>query len=241
MDTTLESRRRSRTGVHPPAAKPGARIGPNAVTRTLDAVTERLGASTATALRLRAGIPDPVPATMIPERWFVRLVSELRATVPEPVSAAILRQAGEATAAYVAQNRVPAPARAVLAVLPSRLALPMLLRAVDRHAWTFAGRGDFRHADGTLTLSDAPTCRASADAAADPLDHPPSFGGAYYEAAFAGILALASPDIVVREVACVRAGAPACRFRLERSARAADAVRDPSATTDVTPVFARSS
>jgi len=219
--------------IEPHATDAEALIGPNAVTRTLDAVSERLGGRMAKTLREAAGVPVSVPEVMVPEQWFERLVAELRSRTPENTSREILRAAGRATASYVKQNRIPAPARGLLRMLPSRLALPLLLVAVGRHAWTFAGRGAFSHADGHLVLSDPPTCRSASEgrpgpgttarhisAGTTPDDAPSGvMGGAYYEAAFEGILSLAAPDVRVREVACIRAGAPACRFRLDRLSR----------------------
>ncbi len=250
MDTTLPRSRPTRSDTRTHATDDEARIGPNAVTRTIEAVTERLGPEMAKSLREAAAVPSAVPAAMVPERWFVRLVAELRSSTPEPASRAILRAAGAATAGYVTRHRIPRPARLLLRLLPEPLALRVLLGAVERHAWTFAGRGDFRHAGGVLTLSDSPTCRRASDPRASSLSgvagaesiHAPSrsFGGAYYEAAFEGILSLAARDVVVREVACIRTGAPACRFRIERAGQAAALARASSTTADVSPVFARS-
>lgn len=210
MDTMLVSNARFEA----PTTEGEALIGPNAVSRTLDAVTERFGPEVAKRLQESAGVPAHLPPSMIPERWFVRLVSELRTEASEAESRAILRDAGHATAEYVVANRIPAFARRILRLLPARLALPLLLRAVSRHAWTFAGRGEFVHADGVLTLSDAPTCRPEAEGGHTCFPDPEEYGGAYYEAAFAGILSLAAPDLRVRETSCVRAGASACRFVL---------------------------
>ncbi|HKK94280.1 MAG TPA: bacteriochlorophyll 4-vinyl reductase [Longimicrobiales bacterium] len=229
MDTTLSRTPQSNACIdaHPTDAE--ALIGPNAVTRTLEAVTERLGGGIAKTLREAAGVPASIPEVMIPEQWFERLVAELRSRTSEATSREILHAAGAATAAYVRRNRIPAPARGLLRVLPARMALPILLAAVRRHAWTFAGRGTFAHVDGHLVLSDPPTCRAASEGHAAPDSHTPGtvheparsrgLGGAYYEAAFEGILSLAAPDVRVREVACIRAGAPACRFRLDRLPR----------------------
>jgi divinyl protochlorophyllide a 8-vinyl-reductase len=90
----------------------------------------------------------------------------------------------------------------------------LLLKAFAKHAWTFAGRGSFMVEGpypGVIRLEDCPTCR-------DPFatDH----GGTYYEAAFAGLLRLATPDVSIREIACLTQGAPACRFRIHLSTTA---------------------
>jgi divinyl protochlorophyllide a 8-vinyl-reductase len=114
----------------------------------------------------------------------------------------------------VAAHRIPGPFRRLLRALPARLAVPLLLKAFARHAWTFAGRGRFTVEGaypGTIRLEDCPTCREPIRGAR---------GGAYYEAAFAGLLRIAAPDVSVREIACLTQGAPACRFRIHLRATA---------------------
>jgi divinyl protochlorophyllide a 8-vinyl-reductase len=163
----------------------------------------------------RARIPRHPPDAMIPEEWFERIIRETRRTLPESEAEAVLRAAGRRTAEYVAANRIPSPVRFALRRLPARLAVPLLVKAFEKHAWTFAGGGAFRAEDGypgTLVLDGAPTCGVASG---------PSRSGGYYEAAFAGLLELAAPGIHVEEVACRATGSPACRFRLE--------LRDPSA------------
>ena len=64
MDTTLPRTPQSNPRIGTSSTDAGALIGPNAVTRTLDAVTERLGARTAKTLREAAGVPASCP------RWL---------------------------------------------------------------------------------------------------------------------------------------------------------------------------
>lgn len=185
-----------------------ARIGPNSVLQTLHAARALEGEAMAEALRVQAGLPDPGGFDgLIPEDWFVSLVSALRAALPAQRAEAVLRDSGARTAAYVARNRIPGPFVTLLGILPSRIGVPLLLSAFRRHAWTFAGSADFS-IDGrrALVLDGCPTCRVPTEA---------PFGGGYYEAAFEGLLHLAAPQLRVRETACRTRGDPACRFELE--------------------------
>ncbi len=189
-------------------SSPIAQIGPNAVSRALEAVHERFGPLAEGALRERVGLPDHFPDHLVPETWFVDLVQDLRGHFPPGQVGWVLAEAGERTGRYVTANRIPAPFRALLRMLPPRLALPILLDAFGRHAWTFAGSGRFR-VEGryprSIVLEDAPTCRIPG----------PAYGsGTYYESAFQTLLSLAAPGIRVREVECTNRGHSACRFEL---------------------------
>lgn len=188
-----------------------ARIGPNSVTQSLRALRELETPEVAHQVVAQSYLPDDWPEGLIPEAWFVRLISALRQTLPPERSEAVLRRAGRYTADYVGRHRIPGVFRLLLRVLPARLALPLLLAAFRRHAWTFAGSGAFGVRGpfpGALLLDGCPTCRP--EAAAAPLPH----GGAYYEAAFTGLLQLAAPTVRVREVACRARGEAPCQFRI---------------------------
>jgi divinyl protochlorophyllide a 8-vinyl-reductase len=193
------------------ASTDGARLGPNSVTQTLRALRELEGAETAQRIVAQAGLPAQLPPGMIPEGWFLSLLQAVRTALPVARAEAVLRLSGRYTAAYVAQNRIPAPFRGLLRLLPARAAVPLLLFAFRQHAWTFAGSGLYRHAGGypgVLLFDRCLTCRPTAQVAQG------SLGGAWYEAAFEGLLRLAAPTLTVREVACQAAGAPLCRFVL---------------------------
>lgn len=200
----------------PAAADAGApgvpRIGPNAVVQTLRALAELEGATVADALRRRALPPQAALDGMIPEAWFVRLTDALRDALPWARSEAVLRLAGRYTADYVAAHRIPGAVRTLLRRLPPRLAVPILLAAFRRHAWTFAGGGRFGldgGYPGAIVLAGCPTCRRG---------RRPAPAGGYYEAAFTGLLGLAAPGAVVREDACESRGAPSCRFTIHLGA-----------------------
>lgn len=192
------------------------RIGPNAVLQSWRALEEMEGPRVVAHVRARAGLPAVLPDGMIPEVWFVRLIDALREELdPESVER-VLRRAGAYTAVYVATRRIPGIVRTVLGVVPARASIPILVAAFRKHAWTFAGAGRFTaegEYPGMLVLEDAPTCRHRRG---------DRMSGAYYEAAFEGLLRIASPKVHVREVACQGAGAPRCRFHVTLHAPAAE-------------------
>ncbi len=198
---------KSATTGHRPGEAPGARIGPNSVLQTLEAARLLHGAQLTERLRDEAGVEEDWPEGLIPEAWFVELIEATRRLLPDATADAILTLSGTRTAEYVATHRIPGLFRGLLATLPTRLALPMLLSAFAKHAWTFAGAGRFDFYGPfphTLRLQDAPTCRRPRARRS----------GAYYAAAFEGLLALANPLIRVREVRCQAEGYPHCTFEI---------------------------
>lgn len=206
--TVNGTRRASSRGVH--AAAPDL-IGPNSLLQTFRALSELEPEDVAHSVKTRARLPATWPDGMVPEAWFARLVAALRETLPRERSEAVLRLAGRYTADYVGANRIPSPVRAALRMLPARAGIPILLRAFARNAWTFAGAGRFAAGGpfpGTITLDGCPTCRAETTVNLD------GHAGAYYEAAFEGLLRLAARDVRVREVDCQAEHAAACRFRV---------------------------
>lgn len=193
------------------------RIGPNAVLQSWRALDELEDATTAARVRARAGLAETLPDGMIPEAWFLRVIDALRGELDADRAERVLRRAGMYTAVYVANRRIPATVRTILGVLPARVAIPILFTAFRKHAWTFAGAGRFSAEGdypGTLVLDGAPTCRERRRG--------DRMSGAYYEAAFEGLLRIASANVHVREVACQAAGAPRCRFQVTLHAPAGE-------------------
>lgn len=185
------------------------RIGPNAVLQTLAALEQLEGADRRDTAVRRARIEPDRLTGMVPEAWFLALIRAVRDLLPPARADAVLRLAGALTADYVAENRIPRFFRRLLAALPARVGIPLLLTAFRRHAWTFAGSGRFSVEDGypgTLILAHCPTCRlTTSDAPA----------GAYYEAAFEGLLHIVDSRVRVREFRCRSVGDPSCQFAVE--------------------------
>ncbi|MEM6368295.1 MAG: bacteriochlorophyll 4-vinyl reductase [Myxococcota bacterium] len=185
-----------------------ARIGPNTIHQTLEAMRVLHGRASEMALIKACRLEGfQLSDGMVAEADFEALVETLRSRLGFAEAAQVLRTAGDWTGAYVARHRIPSLARAALARLPDLVALPMLLEAIRLHAWTFTGRGRFsrRNRPLELILEDHPCCRGEG----------PAFGGDYYAAAFQRLLRLVRSDLVVREVRCRRVhGGMACVFEV---------------------------
>jgi divinyl protochlorophyllide a 8-vinyl-reductase len=194
-------------------AGPG-RIGPNSMTRVAQALRDEGGEPTARKVfehaALLAWLVDP-PTEMIDESVVRRLHVAMREVLGPDGSGRIAREAGAATADYLLEHRIPSLAQTVLKHLPAVLAERLLLAAVSRHAWTFAGSGRFATALGTpavVEIVDNPLCRAVASHA--PVCH---FHAATFERLWRVLVA---DETRVVETACCACGAPACRFELRR-------------------------
>jgi hypothetical protein len=72
----------------------------------------------------------------------------------------VLEESGARTAAYVIRNRIPAPIRTLLRILPPRPAARLLLATIARHSWTFASA-----AACSYQLRPTPTVRLAGDPA----------------------------------------------------------------------------
>lgn len=184
------------------------RIGPNAVTRLAEALGDDLAGVVFDAAGLSRRLAEP-PRRMVPEGEVIRLHRALRTVLGEADAAVASREAGRLTALYLLAHRIPRPMQWVLRRLPARLAARVLVGAIARHAWTFAGSGRFRAIPGwplRLEIAGGPIARAA------PSDHPVC---AYYAATFETLFrALVSPRTTVGEVACAAMGAEACVFEL---------------------------
>ncbi len=192
------------------------RIGPNAVTRVAQALVRHGGHALAAEVFVLAGLGHAIarpPVDMVPEEDACRLHRALRDRLG-PAAPELAREAGIATADYLLERRIPRPVQWLLKGLPATWAAHVLLAAIGRHAWTFAGSGRFtarpaRGAGSTrhvLEIRDNPLCRGlHADAPACD----------YYAATFERLFqALVHPRSRVVEVACEARGDAACRFEV---------------------------
>ena len=138
MSTEARILGRRRPGTHPAAL-----IGPNAVLQTVAVMEERLGHAGTGAILLDAQIHAlPSGEDMIPEIHALRLHRWL--SLHEPMGCYVIaEEAGARTADYIIAHRIPAAVVWLLRHMPAILAAPLLMAAIRKHAWTFAGAGVF--------------------------------------------------------------------------------------------------
>lgn len=192
------------------------RIGPNAIIQVAAALRARLGDATAapllegaTGYRL-----DTLPSAMVDEGEVQALMQAVIGELGAASAAPLLRDAGRRTADYLLANRIPRLVQPLIRALPPRLGLTVLLAAVSRHAWTFAGSGRFRVVPNgdwpELVFEDCAICRGMRGAArvCD-----------YYAGTFEGLFVrLIGRDLRVIECECIAQGGATCCFRVERVA-----------------------
>jgi divinyl protochlorophyllide a 8-vinyl-reductase len=200
--------------VVPALAAHGAagRIGPNAITRVAEALRrtggENLERRVFHAARL-GGYLGRHPEKMVDEAEVTRLHRALRATLGADRAREVSRDAGYATGDYLLAHRIPRLVQAMLKLAPAPLAAHVLMGAIGRHAWTFAGSGAFAWTPGRpvrFEICGNPICRGAVS------DEPVCD---YYAATFERLFrTLVHPCAEVVETECEALGADACRFEI---------------------------
>lgn len=191
----------------------GARIGPNAIGQVASVLRDELGPAIAARVFHAAGLDRHLltpPREMVDEREVHALHAALRAELPAGQAVRIARDAGRATADYLLAHRIPRPVQWLLRRLPARAAAGVLMTAIGRHAWTFAGSGAFSARAGRPTrfaIDDCPLCRG---------EHAASPQCDYYAATFERLFrVLVHRGARVLETHCAARGDDACRFRID--------------------------
>ncbi len=186
------------------------KIGPNAVTRVAEALQEKYGATVCRDVFAAAGLErhlQTTPTQMVDESDAALLQRALVDVLGFEAASLVARRAGELTGDYLLAYRIPKSAQRLLRHLPRRLAAALLLRAIARHSWTFAGSGAFSYSFGpalSLRLRKAPICRLVRSDA-------PACG--YYVATFQRVFAAMLGDSTrVIETHCEAQGASECVF-----------------------------
>lgn len=191
------------------------KIGPNAITRVAQVLPARVGSAATWALFEDAGLLHHLrqpPEGMVDEAEVRRLHGALRQQLGGDTAREVSLAAGRCTADYLLAHRIPKAVQALLKRLPARLAAHVLLQAITRHAWTFAGSGEFSADAGgfgrpvVLRIRRNPLCTGlrSEGPACD-----------YYAATFERLFqVLVQHRAVVREVACEACGDSECRFEI---------------------------
>jgi len=193
------------------------KIGPNAITQLHTSLLHRLGDSATreifNAARLGHYIDNP-PEVMIDEYEVARLHRQVRVHFLDRRAREIMTCAGDRTGQYILANRIPRIVVFMLRHLPARWSARLLQKAIARHAWTFAGSGEFsigrEHTGGRALVASIHHNPAVALETADrPICdwHAAVFRRLYRE--------LVSEKTTVVETRCCATGAVACRFRIE--------------------------
>jgi divinyl protochlorophyllide a 8-vinyl-reductase len=183
-----------------------ARIGPNAILQHLPVLDDAIGEALRGALFYRAGVVEPpADAGMLPEEDVARLHHAVRLFLPDRAPA-IQRTAGLATGDYILAHRIPRAAQTLIRALPKPLGARLLASAISKHAWTFAGSGQFRvlgFAPLRVEIRDNPLAQHA-------FDHPVcEWHAAVFERLFG---ALVWPNVQVIEESCTSMGDPSCIF-----------------------------
>jgi divinyl protochlorophyllide a 8-vinyl-reductase len=186
------------------------RIGPNAILQTFDELVATIGPTRAEALLHAATgrTAATLPLRMVDEAEVNAFAQHVLHDLG-PLGHGILREAGHRTARYLLAHRIPKPAQLVIRALPPRAGLALLLSAIGRHSWTFAGSGDFAYRmDDTpwVRVIRCPMCRGL-HAMAPTCD--------FYAGTFEGLMrALIARSAHVVETECEATGGSSCRFEL---------------------------
>jgi len=191
------------------AHDPG-RIGPNAVIRVAEALRQVEGQPMLERVFHDAALAEYLshpPTDMVDEREVATLHRVLRTTLGDDRARAIGWDAGQRTGDYLLRYRIPRPARAVLGCLPAGAASRLLVSAIARNAWTFAGTGRFSVRRGRpviVSIDGCPLCQGAVS------DRPYCD---FYAATFQRLFArLVRSETVVTEIGCQATGDAACAF-----------------------------
>jgi len=196
------------------AAAAVGRIGPNAITRVAEVLPPRVGSDATRRLFDRAGLLRHLlapPQAMVDEAEVRALHGVLREALGVPMAREVAHAAGERTADYLLAHRIPRAVQRLLKALPAPLAARVLMAAMRRNAWTFAGSGHFSatlRGAGLcmLAIRSNPLCRGVK--AAEP-------GCDFYAGTFERLFqVLVHRNARVIEVACEACGDAECRFEV---------------------------
>lgn len=191
------------------AALTTGRIGPNVIIQTALTLRDRLGPDVATRLLTRStsyGLLD-LPQEMVEETKANALVRAVHETYGLPFARDVMAESGRRTGDYLLAHRIPKPAQWLLPLLPRAMVLRVLLAAISKHSWTFAGSAQVQITPGDpveISLRHCPLC--AGQRASEPMCD-------FYAGTFGRLAqAFLGPKGWAEEVACEARGDSACRF-----------------------------
>ena len=192
-----------------PSVATRGRICPNVLIQTAYALCDRVGDDVAARLLTQStsfGLRD-LPQEMVEESKANALVRAVHDAYGLPFARGLMRESGRRTGDYLLANRIPKPAQWLLPLLPNEMALRVLLTAISKHTWTFAGSAHVHITPGdpaVITLQHCPLC--AGQRASEPMCD-------FYAGTFGRLAqALLGPKGWAEEVACEARGDSACRF-----------------------------
>lgn len=193
-------------GVPLDAQGDGHRVGPNAIIQTGKALEARHGKALREAVFADAGlgwIGSRDPTRLVRAQAVVALNSAVRQHLPADDAERVMWEAGVATARYILRHRIPPLAQRLLGALPAQLGMALLLRAIGRHAWTFAGAANVQVGANWIRIDDNPVCLGRS-----------GFSGCiWHRAVFATLIeTITGRDVSVVETHCLSRGDDCCRF-----------------------------
>jgi divinyl protochlorophyllide a 8-vinyl-reductase len=170
---------------------------------------DRLGTGPREMLLAQCGMTElPGDEGLMEEGPAARLHQAVRAQYPE-FATDLTWRAGLRTADYIISHRIPPVVIHLLQQSPPWLSGPLLARTIHKHAWTFAGSGEFSIASKrplVFELHDNPVVRG--ETAEEPICH-------WHAAVFQRLFnSLVDPDLTCIETACCATGSDCCRFEL---------------------------
>ena len=186
------------------------RVGPNAIIQTRAALRDACDAETCAAIFRDAGLVrwfETDPGDMVPADSVNALNRAIALALDAGTAEAVMREAGRRTGDYILANRIPKLAQRLLRLMPGPLARRMLLKAIAKNAWTFAGSADIRTGPDFIEIIGNPVClgRQGFDACG------------WHEAVLERLFrALADKRAVLIETRCTGRGDPSCRFEVRR-------------------------
>ena len=183
-------------------------VGPNAIIQTRAALDELVGVATRRAIFERSGfgwLSDRDPDGMVEARIVNAVNYEVGAQLKPATAHAVMRRAGELTGDYILANRIPKPAQWLLKALPRAVAQRMLLAAIARNGWTFAGGAKIETGADFIAIHDNPICLGKV-----------GFSYCIWHAAVFRRLfeMLVDPSITIHETECMGRAGEACRFEI---------------------------
>ncbi|MEO1747978.1 MAG: bacteriochlorophyll 4-vinyl reductase [Pseudomonadota bacterium] len=182
-------------------------VGPNAIIQTLASVGSLTGTENVAPIMRRAFLLEPLDGwdEMVPVEQVNGLNKAVLDTLGADQAATILHESGRRTGRYIIENRIPPLIKRLLGSLPRRLASRLLLQAIRKNAWTFAGKARVESGGNWICIHENPLCLGRT-----------GYGGCvWHESVFQTLFQrIVGSEVHVHETRCMGRGDAYCRFEL---------------------------